>query len=233
VRALEGAQTSWFRLAGFSERQFATEETHHFPVEILVPAGVPAGTYAFRLDVAAEDNPDEDYTAGPSIAFAVPESVGPLPEPTGYLRTLAGTAIGALTGLVPGALIGLVALIILSNVNDNLAGATGIFLTVVVPWIGAAAGAWQALRMADYSRARLTGLLVAGTFLLWEGLLVGLFILLFNADAIPNPIRAAVALLILVPSWVVAPALAARFVALRIGERQPSEAPNRNQPAAT
>jgi hypothetical protein len=40
-------------------------------------------------------------------------------------------------------------------------------------------------------------------------------------------------LLVIAPSWVAVPALAARFTALRIGGSEAVGAPNRNQPAAT
>jgi hypothetical protein len=230
---LEGAQAGWFQVTGLRERSFGAGETHHFPVEINVPSGVPAATYALRLDIVAEDNPDEDYTHGPAVAFVVAESAAPPPERTGYLRTIAGTAIGALAGLAAGIFLGVLIGVALAQVTDDIAVGVAIVIALLVPWAGATAGSWQALRMGSYGRARTTGLLVAGTFLLWEGLIVGIFALISNIDSIPGAVLFVFILLVIAPSWVAVPALAARFTALRIGGSEAVGASNRNQPAAT
>jgi hypothetical protein len=236
---LEGAQAGWFQIAGLRERSFAAGETHHFPVEINVPSGVPAATYALRLDIVAEDNPDEDYTHGPAVAFAAAESAAPPPpERTGYLRTIAGTAIGGLTGLAAGAILALVigaVLALLADDLDDLFGALVITLLLFIPgpWLGAAAGSWLALRMGGYGHIRTTGLLVAGIFPLWALLHFFIIAQLSNSNRIDGGVLFLIVLLIVAPSWVIVPALAARFTALRIGGSEAVGAPNRNQPAAT
>jgi hypothetical protein len=67
------AADPWFRLDGAASRTFQPGGVEQVPVAIAVPAGTPAASYAFRLDAKAEENPDEDYTEGPSVSFAVAE----------------------------------------------------------------------------------------------------------------------------------------------------------------
>ncbi len=70
------AAASWFTLTGGAERDFTVNGTQQYTVQIAVPQTVTAGNYTMRLDMVGVDNPDEDFTQGPSVTFAVPE---PLP----------------------------------------------------------------------------------------------------------------------------------------------------------
>lgn len=217
VVALEGAQQDWFWIPGEIERPFQTGETHQFPVEVRIPANAQPGPYALRLDVVAEDNPDEDYTQGPVVAFTVFTASEPIPdEPAGYLRTIVGAAIGAFAGTAGGGLVALimVALAVVLSPLETFFGVLAVAALVIGPWGGAAAGSWQALRMGDYTRARRTGLIMLGALLVWSGL-SALIIWLFAS--INGTVAVLFTLIIMVPAWVVVPALSARFATLRIG----------------
>ncbi len=85
VRALRGrarvvsdnpTAAAWFKLTGEAERDFTLNGTQQYAVQIAVPPTVAAGNYTVRLDMVGVDNPDEDFTPGPSVTFAVP---APLP----------------------------------------------------------------------------------------------------------------------------------------------------------
>ncbi len=65
-----GAQVAWFKLSDESERQLEPGGTHQVTVRVTPPAAA-AGTYTFRVDVVSVDNPDEDFTEGPSVSFVV------------------------------------------------------------------------------------------------------------------------------------------------------------------
>ena len=76
LAAAEGAATEWFTIVGEAEREFSLGETESYTVKVEVPPSVPAGTYSVRCDAYAEDQPQEVYTAGPTIAVAA----GPPPQ---------------------------------------------------------------------------------------------------------------------------------------------------------
>jgi beta-lactam-binding protein with PASTA domain len=63
----------WLTLDGDQERKFAKGEAHQFTARIAVPPGTPAGKYAFRLNIISVENPDEEFTEGPSVSFEVKE----------------------------------------------------------------------------------------------------------------------------------------------------------------
>src|SRR5262245_18290910 len=70
--ALQPEQQGWFAVTGEPERPFALGETQQVSVRLTVPPQTPAGSYAVRLDAAAEDNPDDDSVQGPSVTVVVP-----------------------------------------------------------------------------------------------------------------------------------------------------------------
>lgn len=103
VRALKGrarlvpdsaAAASWFTLTGEAERDFSVNGTQQYMVQITVPPTVAAGSHTVRLDMVGVDNPDEDFTQGPSVTFEVP---APLPVkkpfPWWILAVIAGVII--------------------------------------------------------------------------------------------------------------------------------------------
>ncbi len=69
------AAAEWFTLTGEAEQNFAVAGTQQYTVEIAVPADAAAGDYFFRLNMVGVENPDEDFSEGPSVSFAVPEPV--------------------------------------------------------------------------------------------------------------------------------------------------------------
>jgi hypothetical protein len=66
------AAATWFTLAGGAERDFSVNGTQQYTLQIAVPPTTAAGNYTVRLDMVGVDNPDEDFTQGPSVTIAVP-----------------------------------------------------------------------------------------------------------------------------------------------------------------
>ncbi len=66
---------AWATIQGKSERDFAPNATEQFVVAIDVPGSAAIGTYSISLNLIGVDDPDEDFTEGPSVAFEVPEPV--------------------------------------------------------------------------------------------------------------------------------------------------------------
>jgi hypothetical protein len=67
------AQKKWLQLAGDVERDFAIAGAQQYVVKVNVPPDAPAGNYSLRLDMVGIENPDADYTEGPTVAFQVPQ----------------------------------------------------------------------------------------------------------------------------------------------------------------
>lgn len=65
-------KAEWLTVTGAAQRDFALGATEVFVVSVAVPADVPAGTYSFRGDAVGEDQPDEDFAQGPTVALTVP-----------------------------------------------------------------------------------------------------------------------------------------------------------------
>ena len=78
TRPRDAAKPEWFTVVGESVRDFAPDGAQQVVVELHVPPGTPPGSYSFRLDAVSEDDPDEDFTEGPSVAFDV---AAPPPPP--------------------------------------------------------------------------------------------------------------------------------------------------------
>jgi hypothetical protein len=66
------ASETWVSLVGDAEKDFPIAGTHQYDVKIAVPAGSPPGSYPFRLDVVGTENPDEEFSQGPTVTFEVP-----------------------------------------------------------------------------------------------------------------------------------------------------------------
>jgi len=71
TRPRDAAKPEWFTVVGEAVRDFAPNGAQQVVVELQVPPGTPPGSYSFRLDAVSEDDPDEDFTEGPSVAFDV------------------------------------------------------------------------------------------------------------------------------------------------------------------
>ncbi len=76
--AEDEAVKAWLSLVGEAEREFAEAETHQYTVEVAAPPEALAGDYDIGLDMVETENPDENYTKGPTVTVEVPE---PEPEP--------------------------------------------------------------------------------------------------------------------------------------------------------
>jgi hypothetical protein len=61
----------WLILDGPAARKFTPNSTEVYTVKVGPPADAAPGNYAFRLDMVGDDNPDEQYTQGPTIALGV------------------------------------------------------------------------------------------------------------------------------------------------------------------
>ena len=70
-------QKDWLKLAGEPERDFPVGGAQQFTVQVAVPPGGKEGKYTFRLDAVSVQNPDEDFTQGPTIAYAVAKKEPP------------------------------------------------------------------------------------------------------------------------------------------------------------
>jgi serine/threonine-protein kinase len=70
---LGSAKAAWLSLDGEQERNFAKGEAHQLTVHIAAPPGTPVGKYSFRLNIISVENPDDEFTEGPSVSFEVKE----------------------------------------------------------------------------------------------------------------------------------------------------------------
>lgn len=78
------AGKEWIKIDGSEFRDFATDETEGYTVNIEVPMQAPAGTYGFWLKVVGIENTDEMTDIGPTIDFTVKE----LPKPAPWWKKL-------------------------------------------------------------------------------------------------------------------------------------------------
>ncbi len=70
---LDGAgDAAWFKVEN-SERSLGPQSTHQVAVAVTVPLDVPAGAIRFHLMAVAAADPDEDWTAGPTVQLDIPE----------------------------------------------------------------------------------------------------------------------------------------------------------------
>jgi hypothetical protein len=85
---------SWLSVVGDVEYSFDIAGTQQFLIRIEVPPSVAAGNVRFRLDMVDVENPDENYSRGPTVAFQVPEPVAtPQPFPWWIVAVVVGVII--------------------------------------------------------------------------------------------------------------------------------------------
>lgn len=182
-----GAPPAWFTVEGDSEQDFEIGAARQFVVRVDPPLGVPAGTYSFRLDAVGIEDPDDDYSEGPSCQVTIPQSAPPrLTTPRGYLTTLVGAIVGGLVGELT-VILGIVFLVHASHSDDPtchdfgcaLGGALGdlialLFLLAfillvgyVLMLVGASLGAGIALRIRGFRGSKLTALFLGLSFVPW------------------------------------------------------------------
>ncbi|MGA7614311.1 MAG: PASTA domain-containing protein [Thermoanaerobaculia bacterium] len=74
VVAQGSTKAEWLTIAGDSERDFTPNGVNQFDVNVAVPQGTKAGTYAFRFDMtSALRRTGEEYDEGPTVHFKVAE----------------------------------------------------------------------------------------------------------------------------------------------------------------
>ncbi|HET8845911.1 MAG TPA: hypothetical protein VFN35_30895 [Ktedonobacteraceae bacterium] len=94
--------TAWLSVVGEVERDFASNESLQYRVQIAVPAGASPGEYTLRLDMVEVTNPDETLSEGPTVRFTVPVPVAVKPKP--FPWWLVAAVIGAIVILVGGSI---------------------------------------------------------------------------------------------------------------------------------
>ncbi len=65
---------AWLAIDGESERPFIIGATEQYRVTISAPADAAPGNYTFRLNMVATHNPDETFSAGPTMTITAPEA---------------------------------------------------------------------------------------------------------------------------------------------------------------
>jgi hypothetical protein len=71
----------WLTLLGEAERSFAAGLTQQYVVNVGVPASAPASSTTMRLNMIGVENPDEDFTRGPTVTIEVPAAPVPVKRP--------------------------------------------------------------------------------------------------------------------------------------------------------
>ncbi|MGH2507033.1 MAG: Kelch repeat-containing protein, partial [Ktedonobacteraceae bacterium] len=68
---------AWLELAGEAEQVFAGTSSQHgsnsqqYTMKIAAPANAPTGSYSLQLNVVDLANPDDNFTEGPAVTFAI------------------------------------------------------------------------------------------------------------------------------------------------------------------
>jgi hypothetical protein len=82
------ADPAWFSIEGapatrsnLLERDFEPNATQTITVSVHAPRAADARTYTFRVNVTAEERPDDDHTDGPAVSLAVPALAQAAPPP--------------------------------------------------------------------------------------------------------------------------------------------------------
>jgi hypothetical protein len=100
------ARPEWARISGEAERDLAPDGTQQFTVKFQTPAGTAPGRYTFHLLVTNVANPDEQYAAGPTVAFVVPEAPAPHPKPFPWWLVALAVGVLLIVGVVVFILVG-------------------------------------------------------------------------------------------------------------------------------
>jgi beta-lactam-binding protein with PASTA domain len=87
------AKPEWFSIVGESMRDFTPNAAEGVVVKLDIPPGSPPGSYAFRLDAVNENDPDEDYTEGPFVAFDVAPPAAPKKKFPWWIIVAGGAAL--------------------------------------------------------------------------------------------------------------------------------------------
>jgi hypothetical protein len=175
-----GVDADWFSVVGDSEQYYEEGAARQFVVRVDPPLGAAAGTYAFRLDAIGIENPDDDYSEGPSCQVTLTKSTSRprLTTARGYLTTL----VGAVSGGVVGDLVAVI--LVLTHDSGDCNGfweclfrelffwffviVFGLFLM----WVGATLGSGIALRIRRFRGHKLTATFLAILMVPWTILML-------------------------------------------------------------
>ena len=180
-----GTPADWLSVVGDSEQDFEAGAARQFVVRVDPPLGAPAGTYAFRLDAVGIENPDDDYTEGPSCQVTLTKSTArpSLTTPRGYLTTILGAVLG---GIVLDIIVVVLALTHETDTSCNGGFWECLFTVlfrelffwlflIVLGWglmlLGASLGSAIALRIRRFRGHKLTGTFLAILMLPWTALM--------------------------------------------------------------
>ena len=95
VKALDSTKQEWLEIVGAREREFSSEGTHDFTVELSLPPDARESSYRFRLDVACSENPDEDFTEGPAVFAEVSQAEEPTKPFPWWIAAAAALVVAA------------------------------------------------------------------------------------------------------------------------------------------
>jgi len=95
----DAGQASWLSVDGEAERSFSPDGTQQYTVRVAPPPGAPVGRYTFGLDVVSVENPDEEWSQGPKVAFEVAASQ-PAKKPFPWWIVVAAGAVLLVGGLM-------------------------------------------------------------------------------------------------------------------------------------
>jgi hypothetical protein len=192
ITTAPGSPADWFSVVGDSEEDFDLGAGRQFVVRVDPPLGAPAGTYAFRLDAIGIENPDDDYSEGPSCQVTLTKSTAKprLTTPRGYLTTILGALLG---GIVLDLIVVVLALTHDPDTDCHDQGFWGCLFSVLIKeiffWVGlvvlgwglmvlgASLGSAIALRIRRFRGHKLTGTFLALLMLPWTALM---FLTLFR-----------------------------------------------------
>lgn len=91
---------------GGNVRDFPIDSTQQYQVKIAVPMDAPSGSVTFKLVVADEVNPDDNFTESPEIMFTVREITNvPPPPPPPWLIPAIIIAVLVVVVIIGGAVI--------------------------------------------------------------------------------------------------------------------------------
>ncbi len=102
IKLLGQAQASWFAVDGSETIKLDPADSRTVAVKVSVPAGAPAGSHAFKLCIAAVNDPDNDFVAGPATTIVVPDApAAPKPGLPWWVWLIAGLVLlGVVGGII-------------------------------------------------------------------------------------------------------------------------------------
>lgn len=79
IKASDPQTQRWYSVRGAPSLEFSPGTTQQVTVVVAPTAGAPPKDYSFSLIAALADNPDIDFTEGPTVTYAVSGSRPPFP----------------------------------------------------------------------------------------------------------------------------------------------------------